>query len=234
MWGECHGVVTCLQCLSVVNFTDQSNYIIAGHMSERKSGNTKEKILLSAMELFWHNSVASVGVERICQQAGVQKGSFYHFFESKDTLVSELIDWMGEQAQERFLRPAFLSDAPPTRRFADYMQLLAAQWVENDFGQGNGEHWPGCPMGNMAIELSTQSEDLRQKLCELMDTHRRYYQHAFMQAQLEEEITKEITPADLALLYAALWQGSILMAKTYNDPQIVGQVTRQFLQLVKC
>jgi len=54
-----------------------------------KPGTTKDKLLLVAFDLIWNNSYGSVSVDDICQRAGVNKGSFYHFFESKADLAIE-------------------------------------------------------------------------------------------------------------------------------------------------
>jgi len=50
---------------------------------EAKKSNfgTKDKLLQVAFDLLWDNSYGSVSVGDICERAGVNKGSFYHFFE---------------------------------------------------------------------------------------------------------------------------------------------------------
>ncbi|MEW8500635.1 MAG: helix-turn-helix domain-containing protein, partial [Candidatus Thiodiazotropha taylori] len=53
---------------------------------------TKERILATARELFHGRSYADVGIKEICSMANVQKGSFYHFFQSKQDLAMAVID----------------------------------------------------------------------------------------------------------------------------------------------
>ena len=49
------------------------------------AGNTKQRLLDTAIELIWEQSYGAVSVDHICERAGAQKGSFYHFFQSKST-----------------------------------------------------------------------------------------------------------------------------------------------------
>src|SRR6267154_2537844 len=48
-----------------------------------KQCESRLKLLRTAHELIWRQSYGSVGVDQICEQSGVKKGSFYHFFRSK-------------------------------------------------------------------------------------------------------------------------------------------------------
>ena len=50
---------------------------------------TRTLLLETALNLIWNSNYNSVGVNEICKQAGVTKGSFYHHFESKAELFCE-------------------------------------------------------------------------------------------------------------------------------------------------
>ena len=54
----------------------------------RLPSTTKRTLIDAAHDLIWANSYAHVSVEDICRKAGVQKGSFYHFFASKAELAA--------------------------------------------------------------------------------------------------------------------------------------------------
>ena len=55
----------------------------------KKSTDTREKLLDTAIQLIWQSNYASVGVNDICEKAGITKGAFYHYFDSKATLFAE-------------------------------------------------------------------------------------------------------------------------------------------------
>jgi TetR/AcrR family transcriptional repressor of nem operon len=48
-----------------------------------RTSDAKERLIEAMIELIWTGSYGSTSVDQICERAGVKKGSFYHFFESK-------------------------------------------------------------------------------------------------------------------------------------------------------
>ncbi|WP_202899276.1 TetR/AcrR family transcriptional regulator [Kordiimonas gwangyangensis] len=74
-----------------------------------RSKNTREKLLDTAIDLIWKSNYTRVGVNEICKCAGVTKGGFYHYFETKADLFYEasLYHWAQKQDElERFSRRA--------------------------------------------------------------------------------------------------------------------------------
>ncbi len=101
----------------------------------------KERLLQATIDLVWSHSYGSVGVEQICERAGVKKGSFYHFFPSKVQLVAAALDHHWQCVRPDIDR-IFSPSVPPLQRLADYLefayQRLATQ--KERFGQVLG-----CP-----------------------------------------------------------------------------------------
>ena len=101
----------------------------------------------------------AVGVQEICAQAGVNKGSFYHFFPSKQALVLTVIDTYAQDVQKLW-HEAMTASGP----VLDRMQLIfettyeAHRTLVDRYGQ-----MLGCPIGNFVMELSSQDEIVRQK-----------------------------------------------------------------------
>ncbi|MES9859722.1 MAG: TetR/AcrR family transcriptional regulator, partial [Candidatus Thiodiazotropha sp. 4PDIVS1] len=81
---------------------------------------TRERILATARELFHGRSYADVGIKEICSLANVQKGSFYHFFPSKQDLAMAVIDNMSDDWANGFVAEAFDEALAPIERL-DYM-----------------------------------------------------------------------------------------------------------------
>lgn len=71
-----------------------------------RTSDARERILEAAIELIYARSYSAVGVQAICERAGVQKGSFYHFFPSKRELTLAAVDRLAEQLREQILEPA--------------------------------------------------------------------------------------------------------------------------------
>ena len=64
---------------------------------QQRSAETKEKILLTAQELFSTAGYDATGVSQICTAAGLSKGAFYHHFPSKHAVFMTLLqNWLDE------------------------------------------------------------------------------------------------------------------------------------------
>ncbi len=59
-------------------------------MSKKKTRNTKAKIVSAAWKLFYEQGYEATTVEEIIEESGTSRGSFYHYFDGKDALLSSL------------------------------------------------------------------------------------------------------------------------------------------------
>src|SRR5271154_5764205 len=145
-----------------------------------RESDAKERLLRTASDLIGESSYGSVGVEQICERAGVQKGSFYHFFPSKSDLAIAAIEdhWEKNLADKERV---FSSDIAPLDRLTGWCDLIRrnqARWE-----QRKGKVL-GCPYSSIGSELSTQDEKIRlkchemaQRVCAYLETAARDAQH---------------------------------------------------------
>ena len=59
-------------------------------MAKKKNRNTKGKIVSAAWDLFYRQGYENTTVEEIIEESGTSRGSFYHYFDGKDALLSSL------------------------------------------------------------------------------------------------------------------------------------------------
>lgn len=69
-------------------------------MAKKKNRNTKGKIIVSAWKLFYEQGYNDTTVEEIIEDSGTSRGSFYHYFEGKDSLLSSLSYLFDEKYDE--------------------------------------------------------------------------------------------------------------------------------------
>ncbi|MBQ8210149.1 MAG: helix-turn-helix transcriptional regulator [Clostridia bacterium] len=69
-------------------------------MSKKNSRNTKSKIVSAAWKLFYDNGYENTTVDEIIVESGTSKGSFYHYFESKDSLLGSLAYLFDEKYEQ--------------------------------------------------------------------------------------------------------------------------------------
>jgi len=180
--------------------------------------NTRQRILESARGLIYSSSYADVGVAAICEHAGVKKGSFYHFFPSKQELTLAVIDEYILDFKQRIISRAFTPDLPPLERFGRLIEL--AYQFQKDMQNALG-HTPGCPFGNLAAEMSTQDEPIRQKVERVFALLESSFAATLYEAGGRGELAADVDVEATAQAMLAYAEGIMLMAKTRNDPEVL-------------
>jgi TetR/AcrR family transcriptional repressor of nem operon len=178
---------------------------------------TKSRIIAAAKPRFHSRSYANVGIQEICESAGVQKGSFYHFFPSKRDLVMAVIEEFADDWANGFVAEAFDPALPPMERI-DYL-IDAAYFWQKSIKEVHGRML-GCIFGNLTLEVSTQDDILRAKLLAIFMRAKSRFKDT-----LDDAVTGGfIAPLDTSLTAEAMLaylEGVILLAKSQNDPELL-------------
>ncbi|MEU3795180.1 TetR/AcrR family transcriptional regulator [Streptomyces fructofermentans] len=192
-----------------------------------RTSDAKNKILSAAHTLFEQRGYSALGVAEICKAAGVPKGSFYYFFDSKETLALAVIDehWATEQrGWERILR----SDADPLERLR---QLFEATEATQRAAQDNCGTVVGCMLGNLSLEMSNQADAVRGRLQEIFEAQVELVEVVIIAARERGEVTVADTH-DAAQSMVAQLEGQVLFAKLYNNPSRLNRLWPSCLALL--
>jgi TetR/AcrR family transcriptional repressor of nem operon len=179
-----------------------------------RTSDARAKILTAAQSLIESRGYSALGVAEICKTAGVPKGSFYYFFESKEALALAVIDqhWGAQRADwERIMS----SDAQPLQRMR---QLFEETEAGQRAGQQSCGTVSGCLFGNLSLELSNQTEPIRERLQEIFDKQVEMVGEVIAEAQQQGDASVADT-REAARSVVAQLEGQVLFAKLYNNPQ---------------
>src|SRR5688572_20611736 len=180
-----------------------------------RTSDAKDKLLEAAIELIWSSSYGSVSVDQICDRAGVKKGSFYHFFPSKEDLALEALEHHWREECQPWLDQVFDPKRPPLERLAAWCEDIYKEQKERFDAIG---HVPGCPMCSLGTESGAQSERLRRKAEELVDRGTFHLERALRDAD-RQGLLPGGDPAGKAHNLDTLVMGAMLDAKLHNDPE---------------
>lgn len=183
----------------------------------------KDKIVHTALQAMLDKGYAGTTVDEICDTAGVSKGSFYHFFSSKEEI--------GLAALESFIQ-----------RGAQLMQSGAYQHIKNPIDKVFGylDHaetvskkiWgDGCLLGTFATDLARTHPAIQTKVIALFD------QVEANMAELFKPIAslRKGNPSakQLARQYLAMLEGAIVLAKAYGDWKRIPQALHGFREYLR-
>lgn len=188
---------------------------------------TRERLIEAAAQLMHSRGYNAVGVSEVCEAADANKGSFYHFFDSKEALMGAVLTAHREKV--RALRDTLPPSAPAIEQLPmmyDAASLgVAAQYQE--FG-----HVRGCPIGSMGAEIATQSEVIRQAVCDALDEMTAAVEQLVARAVGEGSLNPTTDIDALAQRLIAYVQGATLLAKSKNDPSVMQELRTGYLQLL--
>ncbi|MCP5426159.1 MAG: TetR/AcrR family transcriptional regulator [Gammaproteobacteria bacterium] len=154
-------------------------------------------------------------VDDVIRKAGLSKGSFYHFFDSKESLGLATLEHYYADRVGRLAAGAYAAEIDPLQRahgFLEYVSQVAPDlWKE------------GCLLANFAAEAAGSSriisDVLKKRTSEL---------RALLVDLLRPLATPDVTAADLADQFLVCIEGSIVLARIYNDPGYLQRSLKQF------
>lgn len=187
----------------------------------KNTSDTYSRIVESAQKLIHASSYSDIGVAAICKKANVQKGSFYHFFSSKQELTLAVIEKNNADLKEKIITEAFNSSLTPIKRLQRFLDLAVERQI--NIHQETGQVY-GCPIGNLATEMSTQDEGLRSKLDQSFNALLRVFKRTLQEAITNKEIEGVNDVERTAHAMLAYFEGVLLLAKTQNDPSLLKQL----------
>lgn len=172
----------------------------------------RERLLQAALVLIWESSYGSTSVDAICQRAQVNKGSFYHFFHSKEELAVATLDreWaMWKQVMDTHFSPLI----PPLERFT---RMHAAAVSQQEEMAGTVGFVVGCPLFSLGSEVGTQHEMIRQKVDEILGEKLRYLESTIAEAHARKMIHAPEPTAKARILLSYI-EGQMTRARIENS-----------------
>ncbi len=183
--------------------------------------NAREQLINAAMQLIWQRSYNAVGVNELCQQAGVKPGSFYYFFPSKRDLILAALEENWTQTRTNVFEPAFAANIDPADRIPTIFQLAHKQQAAR---QEQAGRVLGCAFGSLGSELGHQDEVVGQKITEIFGRFCSYFERALQETAETNTFPVENIPTRARAILAYL-EGILLLARTHNNTELMLQLS---------
>lgn len=173
---------------------------------------TKAEIIAKGTEMISLNGYNATGIDAVLKQVNVPKGSFYHYFGSKEDFGLAVIDRFAERYQQRL--DTFLDDVEvtPLNRIRNYLESGLARFAQNQCAKG-------CLIGNLGQELAGRNERFRSRLDEIFQSWKDHFAACLREAQVIGELAPDHDVNIIAGFILSGWEGAILRAKVMKSPQ---------------
>jgi TetR/AcrR family transcriptional repressor of nem operon len=173
---------------------------------------TRAQVIAIGTEMISRHGYNATGIDAVLKQAGVPKGSFYHYFGSKEEFGLAVIDHFAERYDQRL--DTFLNDeeVTPLNRIRNYLESGLARLTQNQCTKG-------CLVGNLGQELADQNERFRARLDEVFVSWKQRFTACLAEAQQCGELAPELDTVVVAGFILSGWEGAILRAKVMKSPR---------------
>jgi len=183
---------------------------------------TRMQLIRSGMELLTERGYSATGIDSILKPAGIPKGSFYHYFASKDQFVIEVIRAYAEFFRRLLDTHLGNQTLHPLDRISAFMQAATEGMARFNFRRG-------CLLGNLGQEMNALPEHFRFEIESVFADWESRLNECLLEAQSDGSIPASTDTAALAYLFWVGWEGAVLRAKLERSERPVTLFSKQFI-----
>ena len=170
----------------------------------------KQVLLEKGMAMLLKHGYHDLGVAALLEETKTPKGSFYHYFKSKEDFGLQAIDLYMEEAHRGLDFCLGDESLPPLQRVRRFFELTEQKY--------QGEGYLGCLLGGLGQELSGVSEAFRRKVEDCFSQIERRIAACLELAVKRGEVPKDTEARHLAKLLINCWEGAALRSRLLRSP----------------
>jgi TetR/AcrR family transcriptional regulator, transcriptional repressor for nem operon len=174
---------------------------------------TRERLLQAAFQEVYKSGFQSAGIDTILASTNVTKGALYYHFKSKEALGYAIIEEIvAEITRNRWLRPLQRSkDKDPIDALIGIVKAIPARPRDVK---------GGCPLVNLAQEMSQLDEQFRRRLERIFHAWREGIAMVLRRGQSEGTVRRDLIPEETASFLIAMVEGYEVLAKNAQDARV--------------
>lgn len=186
----------------------------------------RDQLLSCGVATLTEKGFAAVGIDEILRAAGVPKGSFYYYFDSKEAFGTALIAAYGTYFARKLDRCFGDETRPPLARLAAFVEEAKA-------GMARFNYRRGCLIGNLGQEMGALPESFRAQLGAVFDDWQARTAACLRAAQAQREIPAGEDCDRLAKMFWIGWEGAVLRAKLERSAEPLDIFAQGFLSALR-
>jgi TetR/AcrR family transcriptional regulator, transcriptional repressor for nem operon len=186
---------------------------------------TRSRLVLAAMRLFWEKGYNSTSIADVLQTAKVNSGSLYYFFPGKSDLLAAVLDMYHEGIGPMLLEPAWAGVSDPVERIFALLARYRKSLADTDC-------FYGCPIGSLALELHEPDLAVRERLAKNFSAWIDAIAVCLSQAKARLPADQDLR--ELAQLVLTVMEGGVMQARTFRDIGYFDAAVRQLRRYFKC
>ncbi|EIW20367.1 transcriptional regulator, TetR family [Pelosinus fermentans DSM 17108] len=155
-------------------------------------------------------SYHAVGIQEILTTVDVPKGSFYHYFESKEAFGIAIIEYYGEQLAKSIAEKLANEKGSPREKIQKYFLGIRDYYAIHGCGRG-------CLVAKLAIEVENPSAAMGDALKREFDKWTALFASCIREGQKMGEISLEYDAESMAEFLYTSWEGALIRMQVNRD-----------------
>ncbi len=152
----------------------------------------------------------ALGIQAVLQETGTPKGSFYHYFRSKEDFALQVIDRYMEEVHRGLDVSLGDETLPPLDRARRFFEISRDKYRQDGY--------LGCMLGGLGQELSGVSKVFAEKIESCFSEVTRRLAVCLEEARLQGDLPADCDPREMANLLLDCWEGAALRSRLRKDP----------------
>jgi TetR/AcrR family transcriptional repressor of nem operon len=177
---------------------------------DREPHETREVLLRRGLEVLTEQGYMATGLDFLLKEIGVPKGSFYHYFESKEVFARAVLNEYALYFARRLDRWLLDETLSPLERLVGFVQSAKTGMARHGYRRG-------CMVGNLGQEVSVLPEGFRDALEYVLLDWQARLADCLRAAQLAGELSRKADCAELAAYFWIGWEGAVLRARLVRN-----------------
>ncbi len=183
-------------------------------MVDRNPEQTRHALLESASREISQHGFQAASLARIINETNVTKGALYHHFPSKKTMGYVIVDeTIKTSIHENWIEPVISSND-----IIDTLKERVDHCVDSHDKQSISL---GCPLINLAQEMSPIDEGFRLRISAIFDDWRNAISKGLQQGQKQGVVRRNISPEASAYFIVAAIEGAVSLAKNSKSVEVL-------------
>lgn len=182
---------------------------------------TRELLVRAGLEALTEKGFSATGIDEILKRVGVPKGSFYHYFDSKEVFGVALIDRYASYFAYKLERHFNDQSKKPLERLWAFVEDARDGMARHDFSRG-------CLIGNLGQEMAALPESFRARLNAVFGDWERRFARCLEAAKRQGGISAAVDCEQQAAYFWIGWEGAVLRAKLERNAKPLEIFARGF------
>jgi AcrR family transcriptional regulator len=168
---------------------------------------TKEEIVRISIEVFRKQGYNRTSMNDLAMACGLQKGSFYHYFSSKEALMKDVLNTLYQYYKNKIFSIAFQEELSPKERMKTFFKVQEPIFTQN---------LDGCLFGNITLETISVEEEFKSVIQSFFRDWIEAFKNIFLSDGYPDKIAESLARQSVMEI-----EGALMMMRVFENADLL-------------